>query len=70
MLTGDKPFRAETPLGVLYMHANEPVPGLPQAISHLQPLHDALLAKQASDRPASAAEVVARVDELLGLAAA
>jgi eukaryotic-like serine/threonine-protein kinase len=70
MLTGEKPFRAETPLGVLYMHANEPVPGLPQAISHLQPLHDALLAKQASDRPTSAAEVVARVDELLGLAAA
>jgi eukaryotic-like serine/threonine-protein kinase len=70
MLTGEKPFRAETPLAVIYMHANEPVPRLPPALAHLQPLHDALLAKRASDRPASASEIVARVDELLGLAAA
>ena len=31
MLTGEKPFRAETPLAVIYMHANEPLPRLPQA---------------------------------------
>jgi hypothetical protein len=70
MLTGEKPFRAETPLAVIYLHANAPVPRLPGDLAHLQPLHDALLAKQASDRPASAAEIVARIDELLGRAAA
>jgi len=70
MLTGEKPFRAETPLAVIYLHANEPVPRLPQAVADLQPLHDALLAKRASERPASAAEIVARIDEILGRAAA
>jgi serine/threonine-protein kinase PpkA len=70
MLTGVKPFRGETPLAVIYMHANEPSPRLPQAVAHLQPLLDSLLAKQPSDRLASAAEIIARVDELLGLAAA
>jgi eukaryotic-like serine/threonine-protein kinase len=70
MLTGEKPFRAETPLAVIYQHANAPVPGLPQDVAHLQPLHDALLAKQVSDRPASAAEIVARIDEILRRAAA
>jgi tRNA A-37 threonylcarbamoyl transferase component Bud32/CheY-like chemotaxis protein len=70
MLTGVKPFRGDTPLAVIYMHANEPSPRLPQAVAHLQPLLDSLLAKQPSDRLASAAEIIARVDELLGLAAA
>jgi eukaryotic-like serine/threonine-protein kinase len=70
MLTGVKPFRAETPLAVIYMHANEPLPGLPPTVAHLQPLLDALLAKRPAGRPASAAELIARVDELLGLAAA
>ena len=70
MLTGEKPFRGETPLAVLYKHANEPVPRLPAAAALLQPLEDTLLAKRAADRPASAAEILARIDELLGLAAA
>jgi hypothetical protein len=70
MLTGEKPFRAETPLAVIYLHANAPVPTLPHEVAHLQALHDALLAKQASNRPASAAEIVARIDEILRRAAA
>ena len=32
----------------------------------LQPLLDALLAKKRADRPASAADIVARIDALLG----
>jgi len=70
MLTGDKPFVAETPLAVIYHHANAPVPRLPAQLAHLQPLLDALLAKRPADRPSSAAEIVARVDELLSRAAA
>ena len=70
MVTGEKPFVAETPLAVIYKHANAPLPQLPSALTHLQPLLNALLAKRPDDRPASAAEIVARIDELLDLAAA
>jgi eukaryotic-like serine/threonine-protein kinase len=70
LLSGEKPYCAETPMGVIYMHANAPIPRLPQAAAHLQPLLDLLLAKKAADRPASADEIVERIDEILGRAAA
>ena len=70
MLTAQKPFVAESPLAVIYMHAHSPIPRLGQSAQQLQPLLDALLAKKAMDRPASAEEIVARIDELMGLAAA
>lgn len=70
MLTGEKPFVADTPMGVIYHHANAMIPRLPPAIAHLQPLLDALLAKRAGDRPASAADIVTRIEELLNRAAA
>jgi len=52
MLTGEKPYIAETPLAVIYLHANSPVPRLPQHLAYLQPLLDGLLAKKAG-RPLS-----------------
>jgi tRNA A-37 threonylcarbamoyl transferase component Bud32 len=70
MLTGEKPYIAETPLAVIYMHANSPVPRLPQNLAHLQPLLDGLLAKNPADRLPSAAAIVANIDELLKSAAA
>jgi tRNA A-37 threonylcarbamoyl transferase component Bud32 len=70
MLTGGKPYIAETPLAVIYMHANSPVPRLPQNLAHLQPLLDGLLAKKPADRLPSAAAIVANIDELLKSAAA
>jgi serine/threonine protein kinase len=70
MLTGGKPYPADTPLGVIYQHANAAVPRLPQPVAHLQPLVDELLAKQPAGRPAGAQDIVARIDELLDLAAA
>ena len=70
MLTGRKPFVADSPLAVIYMHAHSPIPRLPPSAQHLQPLLEALLAKQAAGRPASGEEIVARIDELMGLAAA
>jgi serine/threonine protein kinase len=70
MLTGQKPYVAESPLAVIYLHANAPIPRLDAPAQHLQPLLDALLAKKAADRPMSAEEIVARIDELMGLAAA
>jgi tRNA A-37 threonylcarbamoyl transferase component Bud32/CheY-like chemotaxis protein len=70
MLTGRKPFVADSPLAVIYMHANAPIPRLAPSAQHLQSLLDALLAKQAAGRPATGEEIVARIDELMGLAAA
>ena len=56
MLTGEKPFRADNPMTVLYMHRNTPVPQLAARLAPLQPLLDRLLAKEADDRFATAAE--------------
>ena len=70
MLTGENPFVADSRMGVIYHHANSPIPRLPGALAHVQPLLDALLAKRPGDRPASAAEIVTRIDELLDRAAA
>jgi CheY-like chemotaxis protein len=70
MLTGRKPYTAETPLAVIYHHANAPIPQLPATCSSLQPLLEALLAKQPKDRPASADVVVQWIDAWLEGAAA
>jgi serine/threonine protein kinase len=71
MLTGEKPYVAETPLAVIYRHAKAPLPRLPESAAHLQPLLDALLAKHPSERPASARQLLARIDALsAGTAAA
>ena len=56
MLTGEKPYRADNPMTVLYMHRNTPVPQLEARLAPLQPLLDRLLAKEADDRFATAAE--------------
>ncbi len=56
MLTGDKPFRADNPMTVLYMHRNTPIPQLEARLAPLQPVLDRLLAKEADDRFATAAE--------------
>jgi tRNA A-37 threonylcarbamoyl transferase component Bud32/CheY-like chemotaxis protein len=70
MLTGEKPYTAETPLAVIYLHANAPIPHLPANHACLQPLLEGLLAKKREDRFASAAAIVATIDELLTSAAA
>ena len=70
MLTGEKPYLAESPLAVIYLHANAPIPRLPPALAPLQRLLDGLLAKDPRDRLASAPAIVAGIDELLASVAA
>ena len=70
MLTGAKPYIAETPLAVIYLHANAPIPRLPHSLAHLQVLLDGLLAKKPADRFASAQAIVAAIDGVLATAAA
>ena len=70
MLTGEKPYTAETPLAVIYLHANAAIPRLPPGCAHLQGMLDGLLAKKVGDRFASATAIVHSVDQVLKSVAA
>jgi len=57
MLTGEKPYSADSAMGIIYMHAQAPIPLLPTRLAHYQALLNTMLAKLPDDRPQSAAEV-------------
>ena len=57
MLTGKKPYKADTAMGIIYLHANAPVPLLPPRFAKYQALLNLMMAKQAEDRLQSAAEI-------------
>jgi DNA-binding response OmpR family regulator len=61
LLTGTKPYRADNPMTVLYMHRNTPIPRLEPRLALLQPLMDRLLAKEPDDRYADAAATAAAI---------
>jgi serine/threonine-protein kinase PpkA len=54
MLTGERPFRAESLDVLLARHLSAPTPALPQAHAALQPVVERLMAKKPEDRYASA----------------
>jgi FixJ family two-component response regulator len=64
MLTGERPFTASSPMGVIYRHAHAPRPRLSRALTQHQPILDRLLAVDRFERYQSAAEVVAALDAL------
>jgi serine/threonine protein kinase len=57
MLTGRKPYRADTAMGIIYLHANEPIPMLPARFGKYQALLNMMLAKSPGDRLQSAEEI-------------
>jgi serine/threonine protein kinase len=59
MLTGQKPFDAETPMAMIIRHRHAPIPRLPEALAEYQPAIDRMLAKNPDERFQDA-------DELLG----
>jgi len=61
MLTARKPYVADNPMTVLYLHANAPLPQLPEPLLELQPLLEGLLAKRPEDRFADAAAASAAI---------
>jgi eukaryotic-like serine/threonine-protein kinase len=65
MLSGRKPYTAENPMGIVYLHRNAPLPQLPDRFAKLQPLTHRLLAKQPADRFASAAEAAGALEQAL-----
>ena len=65
MLTGGKPYRAESPMGVIYKHRKEPVPQLAAGLDGLQPLLERLLAKRPEERFPSALAAAEALDRQL-----
>jgi len=57
MLTGEKPFRADTAMGIIYRHAHAPIPLLPARVAQYQALLNMMLAKAPEDRLQSATEI-------------
>ncbi len=75
MLSGHKPYTADNPMAVLYMHRRYPLPELPAHLSGLQPLVDRLMAKLPEDRYQDAAAAATAIEAareawLAGLVAA
>ena len=70
MLTGRLPFISDSPLGVLVMHMNEPVPDVSTLNTLLTPAVDVVLqrvlAKDPNDRYQSAAQFAEAVTTVLG----
>jgi DNA-binding NarL/FixJ family response regulator len=62
MLTGERPFTASSPMGVIYRHAHAPRPRLNRALTGFQPVLDRLLAVQRYERFSSATELLAALD--------
>ena len=57
MLAGEKPFRGDTAMSIIYQHAKSPVPLLPMPMAKYQALLNMMLAKRPEHRLNSAAEV-------------
>ena len=57
MLTGEKPFRADTAMGIIYLHAQAPIPLLSPRLARYQVLINMMLAKDPDDRLQSADEI-------------
>jgi len=64
MLTRKKPYIAPTPMGVIYLHGNAPLPQLEGELRAYQPLLDRLLAKDPADRFPNARALIQAIAEL------
>ena len=50
MLTGQRPFKGTSVIGIIQSHRNDPIPVLPDSLSRFQRLIDRLLAKEPAER--------------------
>lgn len=57
MLTGEKPYQADNAMGIIYLHAQAPIPLLPARFAEYQSLLNMMLAKNPEDRLQSVADV-------------
>ena len=68
MITGEKPFAAETPIQIAYMHVNEKIPLLSSKLKGVPTALENLVAKATSanpdDRPRDAGEFLAELERV------
>jgi len=62
MLAGHKPYTADNPMAIIYMHRNAPTPRLPEALVDLQPLLDRLMGKLVQERFENAGDAMRAID--------
>jgi serine/threonine protein kinase len=58
MLTGNKPFSAETPFALIYKHLEDPPPELDKKFKEHEPIIHKLMSKNPDDRYASAFDLI------------
>jgi eukaryotic-like serine/threonine-protein kinase len=66
MLTRTKPYAADNPMAIIFMHRKAPIPKLPAELAPLQPLIDRFLAKRPEDRFESGAAAADSIDLAAG----
>jgi serine/threonine-protein kinase PpkA len=66
MLTGEKPYRADNPMAIVYKHRKEPLPQLPAQFTAVQPVLERLMAKLPAERFGDARQAAAALEETLG----
>ncbi len=57
MRTGHKPYESDSAMGIIYKHAQAPVPLLPPRFAKYQMVINMMMAKQPADRISTAAEI-------------
>ena len=62
MLSGQRPFAADTAMAVIYNHSNAPRPSLPAEFADLQPLVERMLAPAPEDRFQTMRELITWLD--------
>jgi serine/threonine protein kinase len=65
LLAGEPPFSGDTPMEVLYKHANEPVPKMPSTSGGVSRVIERALAKSPAERFPDAAAMLAELERLL-----
>lgn len=62
MLSGQRPFAADTAMAVIYNHSNAPRPSLPPEVADYQPLVERMLAPKPEDRFQTMQELITWLD--------
>lgn len=64
LLTGDRPYQANTPAALIYKHIYDPIPRLPAALERYQAVIDKAMAKAPADRYQTAREFIAVLEAI------
>ncbi len=62
MLSGRRPFAADTAMAVIYNHSHAPRPALPREVADLQPMLERMLAAEPAERFQTVAELLPWLD--------